>query len=284
MKRKFFTPFPALVVAFLITTVALAQSGGMYDLSWNVFDGGGATFSTGGAYSLGGTAAQPEAGEMNGGIYSLTGGFWQTLDTATAIDLVSFDARFKNDHVNLEWVTASERETMGYNVWRSANGAMGDYAKINFDLIPPRNPGVDGMVQHEYTDAPEAGDYFYKIEIVKAGNDSEWSNAVNVSVGAACATKPTRPKLVSPNNDAALKKARVTLKWKTVQCATNYTLVVRRDSRKGQSVINEQNITGNEFKTNALKRTVTYYWQVRACNANGCKKSAWQSFSINAKK
>ncbi len=284
MKRKLLIPFPAIVLTLLLTLSALAQSGSGYDLTWNVFDGGGATFSTGGAYSLGGTAAQPEAGSMNGGAYSLTGGFWQTLETATAIDLVSFDARFKNDHVNLEWVTASERETQGYTIWRSANGADGTYSKINSDLIPPKNPGVDVLTHYEYADAPEAGDYLYKIEIVKAGIESEWSNAVNVSVGVACATKPTRPKLVSPSDDAALKKARVTLKWNTVKCATDYKLVVRRDSRTGQRVINEQNITGNAFKTQALQRNVTYYWQLRACNANGCKKSAWQNFSINAKK
>ena len=54
----------------------LAQSGGGYDLSWNTADGGGATFSTGGGYSLGGTAGQPDAGLLSGGGYTLGGGFW----------------------------------------------------------------------------------------------------------------------------------------------------------------------------------------------------------------
>jgi hypothetical protein len=55
---------------------ALAQSGGGYDLTWNTVDGGGASFSTGGGYSLGGTAGQPDAGLMQGGAYTLAGGFW----------------------------------------------------------------------------------------------------------------------------------------------------------------------------------------------------------------
>ncbi len=50
------------------------QSG--YDLSWYTIDGGGATFSTGGSYSLGGTIGQPDAGALSGGSYQLTGGFW----------------------------------------------------------------------------------------------------------------------------------------------------------------------------------------------------------------
>jgi len=38
--------------------------------------GGGHTFSTGGAYSLGGTIGQPDAGLLAGPGYRLSGGFW----------------------------------------------------------------------------------------------------------------------------------------------------------------------------------------------------------------
>ena len=55
---------------------ASAQTGGGYDLTWNSIDGGGATFSTGGGYSLGGTIGQADAGAASGGAYSLNGGFW----------------------------------------------------------------------------------------------------------------------------------------------------------------------------------------------------------------
>ncbi len=53
-----------------------AQSGGGYDLTWNTMDGGGATFSTGGTYSLGGTIGQFDARKIIGGTYTLNGGFW----------------------------------------------------------------------------------------------------------------------------------------------------------------------------------------------------------------
>ncbi len=55
---------------------ASAQTGGGYDLTWNSIDGGGATFSTGGGYSLGATIGQADAGASSGGTYSLSGGFW----------------------------------------------------------------------------------------------------------------------------------------------------------------------------------------------------------------
>ena len=52
------------------------QAEGGFDLSWWTADGGGATFSTGGGYQLGGTAGQPDAGSASGGSLALNGGFW----------------------------------------------------------------------------------------------------------------------------------------------------------------------------------------------------------------
>jgi hypothetical protein len=67
----------ALLALFLLASAAVhAQTGGGYDLTWNTLDGGGATFSTGGDYQLGGTLGQPEAGQLSGGGYALSGGFW----------------------------------------------------------------------------------------------------------------------------------------------------------------------------------------------------------------
>ena len=65
-----------LAAATAIPKEIVAQSGGGYDLSWSTIDGGGYTFSSGGGYSLGGTAGQPDADLLTGGGYSLAGGFW----------------------------------------------------------------------------------------------------------------------------------------------------------------------------------------------------------------
>jgi hypothetical protein len=56
---------------------AHAQTGSGYDLTWSTIDGGGVRNATGGAYTLGGTIGQPDASvAMNGGDYTLAGGFW----------------------------------------------------------------------------------------------------------------------------------------------------------------------------------------------------------------
>ena len=68
----------AIVAVVLVVAggVALAQTGGPYNLGWHTFDGGGGTAS-GGPYTLSGTAGQADAGAvMSSGSYTLSGGFW----------------------------------------------------------------------------------------------------------------------------------------------------------------------------------------------------------------
>src|SRR6185503_8868036 len=81
-----------LITAFMTAAAigpvaeAHAQSGGAYDLSWNVIGGGGGA-SNGSVYALRGTAGQPDAGAHAGGAYKLLSGFW-AFDglSVTAID------------------------------------------------------------------------------------------------------------------------------------------------------------------------------------------------------
>jgi hypothetical protein len=65
----------ASVLLMSMGLVGLAQGG--YELSWWTVDGGGTAFSTGGGYTLGGTAGQPDAGLLTGDGYALGGGFWR---------------------------------------------------------------------------------------------------------------------------------------------------------------------------------------------------------------
>lgn len=74
--------FIPIVLALLIGTASAngqqinesPQAG--YSIDWYTLDGGGAIFSTGGSYSLGGTIGQADAGSLGGGSYQLNGGFW----------------------------------------------------------------------------------------------------------------------------------------------------------------------------------------------------------------
>lgn len=282
MRRKIFSPLPALVLCVLVATAALAQSGGTYDLSWNTVDGGGATFSTGSTYSLGGTAGQPDAGSMNGGTYALDGGFWNGIaGKPTAALLALFQGRFENAAVTLEWITSSETDLLGFNVWRSAT-KTGTYKQLNTEIITARNSG-GGEMHYTYSDATAArGKNFYKLEMVETGGTSEWSDVVRVNVDDAstCATPLAKPKLTEPRIRAVLATSTPTLTWDAVECATHYFLVVRRESKQGHVVHKEKNLTLTEFQIQELNAGKTYYWRVSACSAAGCKKSEWRTFSI----
>ncbi len=80
LRGRIFLALTILILIALTTSQtvrpASAQSGGGYDLTWNVIAGGGITFSAGGSYLLGGTMGQSDAGAMSGGTYALIGGFW----------------------------------------------------------------------------------------------------------------------------------------------------------------------------------------------------------------
>ncbi len=94
LRREILLALMALMLIVFITpsqsfAPVSAQSGGGYDLTWNVIADGGAMFSTGGPYSLGGTIGQAEAATVSGGSYTLTGGFWGGLQ-----NLVSYPLHF----------------------------------------------------------------------------------------------------------------------------------------------------------------------------------------------
>jgi hypothetical protein len=190
MKRsQLYSPaFALLAFTLLAVTVALAQSGGAYNLSWNTFDGGGATFSTGGVYSLGGTAGQPEAGSMNGGVYALTGGFWQAGASATtSVNLAGFKARIgKAGDVVLRWKTTTEAQTAGFNIWRKTGTKKGEsknrWVQLNAQFIQAKHPGGAAGENYRFKDksVKRGKKYQYKIEVHGLDGHTEWTKVVQV--------------------------------------------------------------------------------------------------------
>ncbi len=81
MKTRIGYLIDALVIIICLVaaalTIAQAQSGEGYDLTWNTQESAGRVEASGGSYSLYGSLGQPDAGAaLNGEGYSLVGGFW----------------------------------------------------------------------------------------------------------------------------------------------------------------------------------------------------------------
>jgi hypothetical protein len=66
----------ALLGLLIVLSSPLAHAEDGYEVSWWTVDCGGQSVSSEGRYSLGGTAGQCDAGILQGGDYSLVGGFW----------------------------------------------------------------------------------------------------------------------------------------------------------------------------------------------------------------
>jgi hypothetical protein len=85
-----------LMLTVSAAMVLTASAAGDYGMDRWTVDGGGATFSTGGSYSLGSTIGQPEAGPpMSGGSYNLTGGFWPS---AAGVPPAEYTLTITSDH------------------------------------------------------------------------------------------------------------------------------------------------------------------------------------------
>lgn len=64
------------IAGFIAALALVASAHAQFDLAWHTIDAGGATFSSGGVFEIGGTIGQPDAGTLTGGIFELAGGFW----------------------------------------------------------------------------------------------------------------------------------------------------------------------------------------------------------------
>lgn len=183
--RIFTLPFALLVLALVSTTIALAQSGGSYNLEWNTFDGGGATSSTGDSFSLVGTIGQSDAGTLSGGGFEINGGFFGGAPgNPTAATLIKFNAKFapNKNAVRMTWETGNELNVLGFNVW--VKTGKGEWKQRDKELIVAKQMGhIEGAKYSVKQKKVKLGmTYHYKLEIVMADGTREWGVVKTVKV------------------------------------------------------------------------------------------------------
>ncbi len=132
-----------LMIAVWLTAVRMvsAQTGGGVDLSWHLLSSGGASASSGGAVTLGGSLGQFGAGTSSGATAALAGGFWNANSGGVlAATLADFSAVQQGDFILLTWETNSELGNRGFNLYRGVDPAGPD-RQLNATLIPSQSPG-----------------------------------------------------------------------------------------------------------------------------------------------
>jgi hypothetical protein len=83
--------------------------------------------------------------------------------------------------VILNWTTASEIDTAGFNIYRSESKA-GTYKKINSALIPARGSATQGAT-YTYTDSniKLLKTYYYKLEEIETTGIATMHGVVNAT-------------------------------------------------------------------------------------------------------
>ncbi|MCW5551284.1 MAG: DUF642 domain-containing protein [Verrucomicrobiae bacterium] len=154
----------------LLCPGALAQA---YTLDWHTIGPGGT--STGGAYSLSGTIEQPGAGlTINGGMYSLTGGFWGVPEPGQPPfqELVNnggfedVNGTFVPNVDNLMVLHEGSMTIPGWTIvkgqvlWGSNNNPFGPSTpegSMFLDLTGYQDAGATGGVQQDLVTTPGSG-------------------------------------------------------------------------------------------------------------------------------
>ena len=88
-------------------------------------------------------------------------------NTPTAVTVSSFTGSSHMGTAQLDWVTASEIELLGFNLYR-AEVLDGLKHRLNPNLIPAQHSGEMVGASYQFSDVVEPGRrYFYWLELVK---------------------------------------------------------------------------------------------------------------------
>jgi hypothetical protein len=137
------------VLLLLAAAWANAQN---YAINWYKVAGGGGT-STGAVYSVSSTVGQHDAGgPMNGGTYSLTGGFWTLFAVQTPGAPLLKIVLTRTNTAIVSWPSPST----GFNLQQSASLSTPGWA------APPQTVNDDGIDKFIIVNAP-AGKEFYRL-------------------------------------------------------------------------------------------------------------------------
>jgi hypothetical protein len=118
--------------------------------------------------------------------------------------------------------------------------------------------------------------YYWRVRAKNAVGVSGWTVAWRFVMPASIPTVPSVPTLVSPADGSTGLTLQPTLAWSTAANATSYRVQLSQDSGF-TSVVQDDSLLNSATKTvDSLSTISTYYWRVRAKNANGV--SAWTGY------
>ena len=120
-------------------------------------------------------------------------------DAALPVTLSSFTATFNGNSSVLQWVTQSEVNNVGWNVYRSQNEDYTFAVKINYDLIDGAGTTTE-LTEYDYADESEfqSGEtYYYWLESVDYANTTNLHGPIDIEIPEQ--DNPEAPEIVKVN-------------------------------------------------------------------------------------
>lgn len=116
--------------------------------------------------------------------------------TPTAVELASFSAEAQGNAILLEWETATELDSLGFNVYRS-QAAEGGRLQLNPALIPAQNPGTPLGATYRFLDetATPGITYYYWLEDLDVNGTATVHGPVSGQLQPLWRLLPARPRL-----------------------------------------------------------------------------------------
>jgi len=165
-----------------------------------------------------------------------------------------------NSTVSLSWSAPSSdggSAVTGYRVYRSTASGL----ETLLTTVGTVTSWTDSTVVNGTT-------YYYKVSALNAVGESGLSNEVSAQPKALL-PPPSAPGAfakISPANGKTGVRRPPVLTWQASTGATSYQVCV---SQTNGTCSNWTAVSGTQYSVPGLQSRVTYYWQVRAVNANG---------------
>jgi hypothetical protein len=140
------------------------------------------------SWNVGNDASDSDADPSTGRTHVVTlapGEHNPTLDagilanTPTAVQLLSFTATQNDQGVAVAWKTASEKDTMGFAIWRSADGTRENAVRVNSELIVAK--GANSSYSWLDREAEQGASYSYWLEEIELGGKTHFYGPATVA-------------------------------------------------------------------------------------------------------
>ena len=123
-------------------------------IDWFTIDGGGGA-STNGQYALAGTAGQPDAEVIRGGVFTLNGGFWGLMAALQTPDGPFLTIAISNNNVVISWPAPADGWLLHVTTVLSSSGVVWT------EILPPYQ--TNSLTNISYTVPLTAGSKFFQL-------------------------------------------------------------------------------------------------------------------------